>query len=362
MKQTRLLEIIREEISGALNEAGLGDQITVLDKQIETVTKQISPLQKKISDLQKKKADLQKKEADLSTKTQIQLEEGEKRKKLAEKYQLDEETINEMASVVQTKKALEKLGDETGLELVKDVEKETLDQFKNSNPSTTSDGRLIRKLSPEEQKGKKDTRGYGADFERNFKKKAGMDFMDFTTDISLKWTEKFPGDKPFNAGLATNTTEKDAAFQVLDLEKGKQGRKADPNKPEKPASTGKKGRPAGEPKAEKTATLTPGDDGFDDVSYSDAGVDDEGNKVEIDTTVKTVTGDKEIEAKLKDVISKKKDKLKAALKSKDQETYNKEKAALKQFLEKPEIAKYIKKKTVDKVNPYTLSSIEDDIK
>jgi hypothetical protein len=97
-------------------------------------------------------------------------------------------------------------------------------------------------------------------------------------------------------------------------------------------------------------------------SKIDAGTDDEGNKVEIDTTVKALTGDKEIEIKLKDVISKKKDKLKAALKSKDQETYNKEKAALKQFLEKPEITKYIKKKTVDKVNPYTLSSIEDEIK
>ena len=93
--------------------------------------------------------------------------------------------------------------------------------------------------------------------------------MDFTTDISLKWTEKFPGDKPFNAGLATNTTEKDAAFQVLDLEKGQRGRKADPNKPEKPASTGQKGRPAGEPKSEKVATRTTGDDGFDKVEYSD---------------------------------------------------------------------------------------------
>ena len=75
MKQSRLLEIIREEISSALNEAGLGDQITALDKQIEAVTKQISPLQKKLADLQGKKADLQKKEADLSTKTQTQLEE-----------------------------------------------------------------------------------------------------------------------------------------------------------------------------------------------------------------------------------------------------------------------------------------------
>jgi hypothetical protein len=262
MKQTRLLEIIREEIAGALNE------ITVVDKKTSS-TEAADIAKSENSDINTvKNAIIQAKKSGKPVNVA-----EEKRKNLAEKYQLDEETINEMASVVQTKKALEKLGDETGLELVKDVEKETLDQFKNSNPSTTSDGRLIRKLSPEEQKGKKDTRGYGADFERNFKKKAGMDFMDFTTDISLKWTEKFPGDKPFNAGLATNTTEKDAAFQVLDLEKGKQGRKADPNKPEKPASTGKKGRPAGEPKAEKTATLTPGDDGFDDVSYSD---DEEG--------------------------------------------------------------------------------------
>jgi len=255
MKQTRLLEIIREEIAGALREDENANKMAKLAA--------IKATDLEIKALQKKKVDMMK-----SGVAEVALEE-EKRKSLAEKYQLDEETINEMASVVQTKKALEKLGDKTGLELVRDVEKETLDQFKNSNPSTTSDGRLIRKLSPEEQKGKKDTRGYGADFERNFKKKAGMDFMDFTTDISLKWTEKFPGDKPFNAGLATNTTEKDAAFQVLDLEKGQRGRKADPNKPEKPASTGQKGRPASEPKAEKVATLTKGDDGFDDVSYSD---------------------------------------------------------------------------------------------
>jgi hypothetical protein len=52
------------------------------------------------------------------------------------------------------------------------------------------------------------------------------------------------------------------------------GRKADPNKPEKPASTGKKGRPAGAPKAEKVATRTPGDDGFDKVEYSDVDGED----------------------------------------------------------------------------------------
>jgi hypothetical protein len=73
--------------------------------------------------------------------------------------------------------------------------------------------------------------------------------------------------------LQANQTN-NAILKALGLkEPGQRGRKSDPNKTEKPASTGKKGRPAGEPKAEKTATLTKGDDGFDDVSYSD---DEEG--------------------------------------------------------------------------------------
>ena len=106
MKHTRLLEIIREEISSALNEAGLGDQITALDKSIEAKTKQIAPLQKQLADLQSKKADLQKKEADLSTKTQAQLEE---------------DTLNEMAYDITIKnpEKLAKLKDE-----IKDSPKE----------------------------------------------------------------------------------------------------------------------------------------------------------------------------------------------------------------------------------------------
>ena len=287
MKKTRLLEIIREEITGALNEAGLGDQIAVLDKQIEASTKQMAPIQKKIADLQAKKAILSKKEADLSAKSQSQLEEGEKQskyKKLAEKYQLDEDTINEMASIVQTKKVLTKLGDEKRLGLVKDVEQETLSQFKK-NPIMSSDGRLARKLDPEEQTGKKDTRGFGADFERNFKKKAGMDFLDFTTQIDIELKQKFPEEK-FTPGLATNTTEKEAASQIFGLEKGQRGRKADPNKPEKAPSTGKRGRPAASTSAGKAVTLTPGDDGFDDVSYSEPEIDMEG------PSSAEITGDK----------------------------------------------------------------------
>jgi hypothetical protein len=239
MKQTRLLEIIREEISGALGETLFSGPDSLKEPKV----------QQALSKMQgQEKTDAIK---GISTGTNPLNLEEEKIKRLAEKYQIDEETINEMASVVQTKKALEKLGDEKGLELVKNVERETLDQFKKS-PSITSDGRLIRKLSPEEQKGKKDTRGYGADFERNFKKKAGMDFLDFTTDIADKFSKNFPGDKPFNAGLATNTTEKDAASQIFNLEKGQRGRKADPNKIEKTP----KAKTPSAPKTKKSATLT----------------------------------------------------------------------------------------------------------
>jgi hypothetical protein len=75
MKQTRLLEIIREEIASALNEAGLGDQISILQKQKDAIEKQKAPLTKKEADLSKKIADLEKKEADAEVKAGAQLEE-----------------------------------------------------------------------------------------------------------------------------------------------------------------------------------------------------------------------------------------------------------------------------------------------
>ena len=277
MKKTRLLEIVREEISEALN-------VLVTNKKGETTTMPYNtPDEKKSVMNLKQDSNITNIETTAGQNIK-ETEQSSKYKQLAEKYQLDEDTINEMASIVQTKKVLTKLGDEKRLELVKNVEKETLDQFKK-DPIMSSDGRLARKLDPEEQTGKKDTRGFGADFERNFKKKAGMDFLDFTTQIDIELKKKFPEEK-FTPGLATNTTEKEAASQIFGLEKGQRGRKADPNKPEKPESTGKKGRPAGEPKTEKTATRTPGADGFDDVSYSD---------VEDIDTEKAPAGDVEME-------------------------------------------------------------------
>jgi hypothetical protein len=75
MKQTRLLEIIREEIAGALNEAGFGDQIATLQKQKDAIERQKAPLTKKEADISKKIADLEKKQADAEVKSSAQLEE-----------------------------------------------------------------------------------------------------------------------------------------------------------------------------------------------------------------------------------------------------------------------------------------------
>jgi hypothetical protein len=116
------------------------------------------------------------------------------------------------------------------------------------------------------------------------------------------------------------------------FEVGQRGRKADPEKTSKP-TTPKPTSAVSKPISDMT--------------------DEEGNAIEIDTTVKPVTGNADIEAELKRVISSKKSKL-ANAKGAD---YDRELAALKQFLTKPEISKYIKKKTVDGVNPYSIDSI-----
>lgn len=216
MKKTRLLEIVREEIASALNEYNFEENT-------------------KIS----------------------------KNKQLAEKYQIDEEIINEMASIKQLKSELEKQGKETELNAVKAAEKTTLDALKK-DPTITSDGRL---------------KGYVSAFKKELKNTHNLDLQTLLSKTAAGAEGKF------NDDIATNTIEKDAANQITGKEAGQRGRKADPNKPEKPESTGKKGRPAGS--GEKKAVRTPGEDGFDKVEYIDA--EDEGpsaKDVEKDETAK----------------------------------------------------------------------------
>ena len=316
MKQTRLLEIIREEISEAVN-------ALVTTKTGETKTLPYETPEDKAGILLLKKDNNIK---NIETTAGVNIKEEEKRKKLAEKYQLDEEIINEMASIKQLKSELERQGKTSELQAVTTAEKAALDTLK-ADPTITSDGRL---------------KGYVPTLKKELLNTHNIKLQDLLSIVAGKAEDD--GIK-FSSDIATNTIEKDAANQITGKEAGQRGRKASE---EKPSKAEKAPKSKSEPKSKENKL--------------DAGTDDEGNKVEIDTTVKALTGDKEIEMKLKDIVSKKKDKLKAALKSKDQETYNKEKSALKQFLEKPEIAKYIKKKTVDRVNPYSISSIENEIK
>jgi len=240
MKKTRLLEIIREEIVGALNEAGLGDQITALDKQIEAGTRQMTPIQKKVADLQKKKADLQKKEADLSVKSQTQLEE-------------DEEQLNEKPDFggQLDKKVAAKYSEEDTLEAA--TEKIT-NRVLSDKGITKADVAKMDKTEIEALL--KDIRAFISQKKQTPEVAAALEKQ---KEIEAGEPGGYTGKK-----LQDNQTNK-AILRALGFgsKKGPKG----PTKPkaEKAASTGTKGRPAGT----KKATLTPGDDGFDKVTYSD---------------------------------------------------------------------------------------------
>ena len=225
MKKTRLLEIIREEISGALSEI-----------------------------------------PDVHKDSDLEIKKPSKYKHLAEKYQIDEETINEMASIRDTKKVLDQIGDEESLEILKDAEKETLKIFKKDY-DITSDGRLQRDLPPEERKGKRTSESYLSRLQKVYKEKSDGDTIENLFDRTEMEAKK-QGIK-YNMSISANTINKNAANAVLGKEPGPRGPKPNPNKPkkEKPTGSGKRGRPAG---AAKTATRTKDDDGFDKVEYSDA--------------------------------------------------------------------------------------------
>jgi len=302
MKQTRLLEIIREEINEVLN-------VLVTNKKGETTTMPFNtPDEKKSVTNLKADSNI----TNIETTAGQNIKEGEKRKKLAEKYQIDEETINEMASIKQLKSELERQGKTSELQAVTTAEKAALDTLK-ADPTITPDGRL---------------KGYVPTLKKELLNTHNIKLQDLLSIVAGKAEDD--GVK-FSSDIATNTIEKDAANQITGKEAGQRGRKADPNKPEKPASTGKKGRPAGEPKAEKVATRTTGDDGFDNVEYSDdegsaeamkaAGSDEtakelsstpEEKKVKFNQFLASVKKNKDDKAKIDGILKLAKDKFKFA--------------------------------------------------
>jgi len=257
MKTSRLLEIIREEISSALNEAGLGDQITALQKQKDAIEKQKAPLTKKEADVAKKIADLQKKQADAQVKAGAQLEE---------------DSLNEIPDFGGRfdQQVAKKYGEEDTLQTATD---EIVDRVLRDRGLSKSD---VTKMEKEDLKGLlKDIRQQISGKKQDVRVKHALEKQTEFDDSGSK--------------LQDNQTN-NAILKSLGLvTPGQRGRKADPNKPEKTPSTGQRGRPAGT----KTATRTPGDDGFDTVTYSDIDVD-----VEDDDTFdaeKAPAGDFEME-------------------------------------------------------------------
>ena len=281
MKKDRLLEIIREEISSTLGEASYAGKNAIPDMKKD-------PSYNTLSSTGKMDA-----EKELKTGGTVELEE-EKRKKLAEKYQIDEETINEMASIKQLKSELERQGKQAELKAVADAERAALDALK-ADPTITPDGRL---------------KGYVPTLKKELLNTHNIKLQDLLSTVAGKAEDD--GVK-FSSDIATNTIEKDAANQLTGKEAGQRGRKAT----EKPAKAEK----APKAKAEKAPMMEPSDDEEVAAAAKAAGSDEtakelgstpEEKKVKFNQFLASVKKNKDDKAKIDGILKLAKDKFKFA--------------------------------------------------
>lgn len=247
MKKSRLLEIIREEIAGALNEAAT----TYAGKS-------------SIDDLKKDKA--------YSTLTGDAKMDAEEKLKSGGTVTIGEEDLNEIPDFGGRfdQQVAAKYGEEDTLQTATD---EIVDRVLRDRGLSKLD---VTKMEKEDLKGLlKDIRQQVSGKKQDVRVKHALEKQTEFDDSGSK--------------LQDNQTN-NAILKSLGLvTPGQRGRKADPNKPEKAPSTGQRGRKPGT----KVATRTPGDDGFDTVTYSDVDVD-----VEDDDTFdseKAPAGDVEME-------------------------------------------------------------------
>ena len=280
MKQTRLLEIIREEIASALGEAAT----TYAGKTSIDDLKKDKAFSSLTGDA---KADAMEK---LSGGGTVTIGE-EKRKKLAEKYQIDEEVINEMASIKQLKSELERQGKETELKAIAAAERAALDTLK-ADPTITPDGRL---------------KGYVPTLKKELLNTHNIKLQDLLSQVAGKAEDD--GVK-FSSDIATNTIEKDAANQITGKEAGQRGRKAT----EKPAKAEK----ASKAKVEKAPKAEPMDDedaeatkaaGSDEMAQK-LGSTPEEKKIKFNQFLSSVKKNKEDKAKVDAILKLAKDKFK----------------------------------------------------
>ena len=237
MKKTRLLEIIREEITSALSET---TNVIITNKKGESDTLPYNnPAEK--DDVNKLKQD--------SNIAAIKTTAGQKIKELADKHQIDEETLNEMASIKQLKTQLEKQGKDKELQAIKATEKKILDQFK-SNPdlTITPDGRA---------------KGYVSAFKKELKAAHDIGLQDLLTVVMFDAEEA--GDK-FKDDISTNTIEKDAANQITGKEAGQRGRKSSEKSDVEPKAKKEK---AEKPTKEKPESKSKDEDEDDELEKAD---------------------------------------------------------------------------------------------
>jgi hypothetical protein len=292
MKKSRLLEIIREEITSALNEA---TNVIITNKKGDSDTLSYNTPTDK-AEVNKLKQD--------SNIASIKTTAGQKIKELSTKYQIDEEILNEMASIKQLKSQLEKQGKEKELAAIKDTEKTVLDTLKK-DPTITPDGRL---------------KGYISAFKKELKSSHGIGLQDLLTTVMLDAEEA--GDK-FKDDISTNTIEKDAANQITGKEAGQRGRKPSEKKADEPKAKAEK--PAKEKPESKSkdedeelAAIEKADKEYysseeEETPTEKAPSGDKGTEQKARKQDKTIKAYKEIESELKDKISKAKTGDKAAM-------------------------------------------------
>jgi hypothetical protein len=219
MKKSRLLEIIREEISSALNE------LTVVDKKtLPTEAPEIAKSEN----------------TDINTvKDAIaQAKKSGKPVNIAETEELEEDLLNEMA---------------WNIVIANPKEKERI-QAKISGSTKKGEQKLAKALEILDDRTSKGLK---------------TRIRDISDEMGVRQQEINP---LIGALVDVGVLEKGESVTGVTKKKmtdKPQGRPSNPDKPEKAPSTGQRGRKPGT----KVATRTAGDDGFDDVSYSD--VDDE---------------------------------------------------------------------------------------
>jgi hypothetical protein len=280
MKKTRLLEIIREEINEALN-------VLVTNKKGETTTMPYNtPDEKKSVMNLKQDSNI----TNIETTAGQNIKEEEKHKNLAEKYQIDEETINEMASIKQLKGELERQGKTSELKAIQDAERAALDALK-ADPTITSDGRL---------------KGYVPTLKKELLNTHNIKLQDLLSTVAGKAEDD--GVK-FSSDIATNTIEKDAANQLTGKEAGQRGRKAT----EKPAKAEKS------PKAEPKKSESTDDEDVEavkaagsDETAKELGSTPEEKKVKFNQFLASVKKNKDDKAKIDGILKLAKDKFKFA--------------------------------------------------